>query len=193
MNSVVSNFEMGVGGWLGILAGLYTLTKDFGHYRNAIVIACPFVGSFLYWGITSLVSQSIFFGLSTLRSLFRFDAITCFLVVLFLNGTIVPTVLTIRQWAAPPAPPSPPPSEPPSEPSSADTSMEESSDSDDSEESKEPESDTSSCNTSPIQSRRASNVSDRVRVINEDGSDSPLSFEKVGSDDDATAADKKKN
>jgi hypothetical protein len=189
MNSVVSNFEMGVGGWLGILAGLYTLTKDFGRYRNAIVIASPFVGSFLYWGAVTLVRQSIFFGLSTLQSLLRFDAIACFLVVLFLNGTVVPTVLTIRQWTAPPAPPSPPPSEPPSEPSSTDTSTQESDESDSESDSKSD----SKSDESSIPSRRASNVSDRIRVINEDGSDSPLSFEKVGSDDESAVASKKKN
>jgi hypothetical protein len=151
------------------------------------------VGSFLYWSAVTFVRQSIIFSLSTLRSMFRYDAIACFLMVLFLSGTVFPTIHTLRVWSAPPAPPSPPPSEPPSEePSSADTSMQESSDSDDSEESKEPESEAPSGDASPIVSRRASNVSDRVRVLNEDGSESPLSFEKVGSDDDA-AADKKKN
>ena len=154
-----------------------------------MVIACPFVGSFLYWSVTTLVRQSIFFSMSTLRSMCRYDAIACFLMVMFLNGTVFPTIHTLRIWSAPPAQPSPPSSESPSEePSSADTSMQESSDSDDSEESKEPESE-----ASPIASRRQSNVSDRVRVLNEDGSESPLSFEKVGSDDDVAVEGKKKN
>ncbi len=187
MNSIESNFEMGVGGWLSIIVGFCAKTKDYGRHKYAFAAISPFVGSFLYWGVTSLVRQSIFLCLSTIRSLWRFDAIACFLMVLFLSGAVFPTIHTLRMWTAPPAPPSPPPSEPPSEPSSTDTSTQESDESEESDESKEPESE-----ESPIPSRRQSNVSDRVRVINEDGSDSPLSFEKVGSDDD-TAADKKKN
>ena len=188
MNSIVSNFEMGVGGWLGIIAGLYAMSKDMGQRKYTFAVICPFIGSFLYWGATTLVRQTIFLCLSTIRSLFRFDAMACFLMVLFLSGTVFPTIHTLRLWTAPPAP-SPPPSEPPSEPSSADTSTQESSESE-SESSEESKSDAPSGDESPIPSRRASNVSDRVRVINEDGSDSPLSFEKVGSDDEN---DKKKN
>jgi hypothetical protein len=184
MNSIESNFEMGVGGWLGIIVGVCAMSKDYGRHKYTFAAISPFVGSFLYWGATALVRQSIYLCLSTIRSLYRFDAIACFLMVLFLSGAVFPTIHTLRMWTAPPAPPTPPPSEPSSEassePSSTDTSTHEETD-----ESKEPESD-----ESPIPSRRQSNVSDRVRVINEDGSDSPLSFEKVGSDDDA---DKKKN